>query len=206
MITEIETYFSQGCGRCARFATPDCATAIWRDGLARLRALARGAGLDETLRWGHPCYRHAGRNVAIIGAVRTDFRLSFFEAGLMQDPAGVLERQGPNTLDPDMIRFTSAADVGALAPTVTAYLAEAMGYAAAGARAPKSTAPLDLPPVLAAALAEDAELGAGFGRLTPGRQKSYVIALSSAKTAQTQARRIAKFRDKILAGKGATER
>jgi uncharacterized protein YdeI (YjbR/CyaY-like superfamily) len=39
---------------------------------------------------------HALRNVAIIRALRGDFRLTFFEAGLKSDPAGVLERQGPN--------------------------------------------------------------------------------------------------------------
>lgn len=39
-----------------------------------------------------------------------------------------------------------------------------------------------------------------------GRQRSYVIALSSAKTSATRAERILKLRCKILAGKGANER
>ena len=105
MITDIEDYFSKGCGRCERFATPDCSTRQWARCLKTLRGICRDAGLAETVKWGHPCYMHGGRNVAIIGAFRGDFRLSFFNAALMKDPEGVLEKQGANTQHPDMIRF-----------------------------------------------------------------------------------------------------
>lgn len=206
MITDIEEYFAKGCGRCARFGTATCATQLWAAGLAPLRALCLSAGLEETVKWGHPCYRHAGRNIAIIGALRGDFRLSFFEAGLMTDPEGILERQGPNTAHPDMIRLTTPEDVAARGPVITAYLHEAMGYAAQGMRAPKAASAPDLPEELVDALAADPDMSAAFDALTPGRRKSYVIALSSAKQADTRRRRIAKLRDKIMAGKGATER
>jgi hypothetical protein len=116
MISDIEDYFARGCGRCARFDTADCSTRRWARGLAGLRRLCREAGLAETVRWGHPCYRHARRNVALIGAFRGDFRLSFFEAALMKDPEGVLEASGPNTRHPDTIRFADAAPVGRARP------------------------------------------------------------------------------------------
>ena len=32
MITEIEDFFTLGCGRCERFATTDCSTRIWSAG------------------------------------------------------------------------------------------------------------------------------------------------------------------------------
>ena len=206
MITEIEDFFTKGCGRCARFDTPDCSARVWGDGLLALRALCREAGLVETVKWGHPCYMHAGRNVALIGALRGDFRLNFFEAALMADPDGVMERQGANTQHPDTIRFTDAARVAALAPVIRAYLAEAMGHAEAGRRAPKAAAEVVLPEELVAALDADPGLAEAFHALTPGRQKSYVINLNGAKGAETRRRRIAGFREKILAGKGATER
>jgi uncharacterized protein YdeI (YjbR/CyaY-like superfamily) len=206
MITAIEDYFSQGCGRCERFATADCSTRIWREGLAALRRICREAGLQETVKWGHPCYMHGGRNVAIIGALRADFRLSFFDAALMTDPERILEAQGPNTRHPDMIRFRDPADVTRLEPFIRAYLAEAMGYAAAGLRPPRATQELELPEELVAALAVDPELAEAFHRLTPGRRNSYVVNLKGAKAASTRMTRIAKFRDRILSGKGATER
>ena len=88
MITDIEDYFSKGCGRCARFATPDCSTRKWAAGLGALRQICLEAGLVETVKWGHPCYMHADRNIALFGAFRGDFRLTFFNAALLNDPEG----------------------------------------------------------------------------------------------------------------------
>ncbi len=205
MISDIEDFFTKGCGRCARFATPDCSALRWKDGLDALRELCHQAALTETVKWGHPCYVHAGRNIAIIGAFREDFRLSFFNASLMRDPERVLEKQGPNTQSPDMIRFTDTARVTELAPVIHAYLHEAMRYADAGIRAAKGSVELELPDELIEALDCDPEMAEAFHRLTPGRQRSYVIHLASAKTSATRIARIAKVRGRILAGKGANE-
>jgi len=206
MITDIEVYFSKGCGRCARFDTSDCATRHWASGLAGLRSICLETGLEEVVKWGHPCYMHAGRNIAIIGALRGDFRLSFFDAALLKDPESVLEKQGSNTQHPDMIRFPDNAQVATHAPVIKAYLAEAMTYARDGIRPPKNTAMPDLPAELIEAMDADPELAEAFHALTPGRQKSYVISLSGAKKPETRMARITKFRDKIIAGKGAIER
>lgn len=206
MITDIEDFFSRGCGRCARFDTPDCSVRQWTAGLIELRRICLDLRLEETVKWAHPCYMHAGRNIAIIGALRGDFRLSFFNAGLMKDPDGVLERQGPNTRHPDMIRFTGNGQVTAMEGTIRAYLEEAMAYARKGLKPPKEEGGLDLPDELVEALDADPELAEAFHALTPGRQRSYVIALGSARTSQTRINRIARHRDRIIAGKGATER
>jgi uncharacterized protein YdeI (YjbR/CyaY-like superfamily) len=205
MITDVEDFFTKGCGRCARFATPECSTRPWAAGLARLRQICLSVGLVEAVKWAHPCYMHADRNIAIIGALRADFRISFFHAGLLKDPDRVLERQGPNTRDPDMLRFTDHGQVAVLEPVIRTYLMEAMGYAEAGIKPAKSPIEVELPSELADALSIDPELAAAFHRLTPGRQKSYVINLNAAKKAETRISRIAKFRDKILAGQGALE-
>lgn len=206
MITDTEDYFAKGCGRCARFATPDCSTMLWAEGLSDLRRICRDVGLAETAKWGHPCYMHAGRNIAIIGAFRGEFRLSFFNAALMKDPDGVLERQGPNTRHPDMIRFTDHGQVAEREPIIRSYLHEAMAYADAGKKAPRDDSMPDLPEELAEALDADPALAEAFHALTPGRQKSYVINLNGAKKPETRVARIARFRDRIIDGKGAMER
>ena len=206
MITDIEDYFTKGCGRCNRFDTPDCSTRQWIDGLNDLRRICIEAGLTETLKWAHPCYMHANRNIAIIGAFRSDFHLSCFNAALMKDPEGVLERQCPNTLHPDAIRFTDPSQVRKHEATLRAYLTEAMGYARAGLLPPKQASQIDLPDELIEAMDADPEVAEAFHALTPGRQKSYAINLNGAKRKETRIARIAKFRDKIIAGKGATDR
>jgi len=206
MITEIEDFFLKGCGRCERFATSDCSTRRWEEGLAVLRRICQEAGLSETVKWGHPCYMHAGRNIAIMGAFRKDYRITFFNAALMTDPEGILERQGPNTNHPDMIRFNDPEQPSRIASVIAAYLKEAMGYAESGILPEKETRTLELPTELTEALAADSELNEAFHALTPGRQRSYVINLNSAKKSETRFARIDKFRPKILEGKGATER
>jgi uncharacterized protein YdeI (YjbR/CyaY-like superfamily) len=206
MITNIDDYFSKGCGRCERFATADCSTRKWSSGLADLRRICLASGLVETVKWGHPCYMHAGRNIAIIGAFRGDFRISFFDAALMKDPEGILQKQGPNTQHPNMIRFADNAQVKQMESVILSYLKEAIDYAEAGLRAPKEERDIELPDELVDAMDADPELAEAFQKLTPGRQKSYVIHLASAKTSATRVSRIAKFRDAILAGRGAMER
>jgi uncharacterized protein YdeI (YjbR/CyaY-like superfamily) len=206
MISEIEDYFQSGCGRCDRFATPDCSTRIWLDGLLDLRRICLDVGLSEHVKWGHPCYMHAGRNIAILGAFRDDFRLSFFNAALMRDPHGVLVGQGPNSSHPDCFKFDDNSQVAASEAVIREYLAEAMGYAEQGVKPAKVERELELPDELVEALDSDPELAEAFARLTPGRQRSYVFALNSAKTSATKVARILKYRDKILAGKGALDR
>ena len=206
MITDIEDYFSKGCGRCERFATADCATRHWASGLADLRRICLAAGLVETVKWGHPCYMHGDRNIAILGAFRGDFRITFFNAALMKDPQGILEKQGPNAQHASMIRLTDNGQVAKMEAVILAYLHEAIGYADAGIQPPKTQSELELPDELVEALDGDPELAEAFHNLTPGRQKSYVINLNGAKASATRVSRIAKFRDHILAGKGALER
>ena len=206
MISDPDDFFTSGCGRCDRFATPDCSTRLWIDGLNQLRRICLDLGLQETAKWGHPCYTHAGRNIAILGAFRGDFRLSFLNPGLVRDTAGVLEPQGPNSQTPSMIRFTAVEQVGQTEPVIRAYLRQLMDHADAGTRPPKLEREIDMPDELVEALDADPELAEAFQALTAGRKKSYMLNLNQAKHCATRLARIEKFRDKILAGKGAMER
>lgn len=206
MITNVDDFFTKGCGRCDRFDTPACSTKRWADGLKRLRAICLSAGLQEAVKWGQACYTHEGRNIAILGAFQDKFVLGFFNAALMKDPKSVLEKPGPNTQHANTISFTESQQVTRMDGIIRAYLVEAKGYAREGKRPPKNTSALDLPNELVEALDADVELAEAFHALTLGRQRSYVINLNGAKTPETRIKRIAKFRDKIIAGKGAMER
>ena len=202
MITHIEDYFAKGCGRCERFDSPDCSAMRWADGLAALRRICLGVSLTETVKWGHPCYVHANRNVAIIGAFREDFRLSFFDAALLADPAGVLQKQGPNTAHPDMLRFRSLAQVQEMRAVIEAYLREAMAHAEAGRKPLKQAVALALPEELRLALDVQPALAEAFHALSPGRQKSHVLHIGGAKKSETRHARVAAASPLILAGKG----
>ena len=206
MITDPDDFFTKGCGRCERFATPDCSTRLWIDGLNNLRRICLDVGLEETVKWAHPCYMHAGRNIAIFGAFRGDFRLSFMNPGLVRDTEGVLEPQGPNSRTPATIRFTDVRQVGEMEPVIRAYLRQLMEHAEAGTKPPKVEREIDMPDELTEALDADPELAEAFHALTPGRQKSYMFNLNQTRQSATRVARIEKFRGKIIAGKGAMER
>ena len=206
MITEADDFFTKGCGRCERFDTPDCSTMLWADDLLALRAICLDEGLTEHVKWAHPTYMHAGRNIAIIGAFRTDFRLTFFDGALLKDPEGVLSKQGENSQHADAFRFTEVGQVTQHEDTIRTYLREAMGYAEQGVRPPKVEREVEMPEELTEALAADPEMAQAFDALTPGRQKSWALHVGSAKKTETRASRSTKAREKILAGKGALER
>ena len=206
MITNADDFFTKGCGRCDRFDTPDCSTRQWIEGLNALRKMCLDAGLTETVKWAHPCYMHGNRNIVLFGALKTDFRFSFFNAELLKDPEGILVPNGPNSQTPSVVRLTDNAQVKKLAPVLKAYIEELKGYADAGIKPVKVERELVLPEELTEALDADPELAEAFHALTPGRQRSYVINLNGAKKSETRIARIEKFRDKIISGKGAMER
>ncbi len=206
MITEVEEYFQNGCGRCERFATVNCSARRWQTGLTALRQICLDCGLIETVKWGQPCYQHAGRNIALMGALRDDFRISFFDAVLLNDPQGILEKPGPNTQHACLIRFTDDLQVRQMQPGISDFLSQAKAIAEAGTRPARTSPELELPVELTEAFLADAVLAAAFAALTPGRQRSYVINLSAAKKTETRVARISRFRAGILAGKGLHER
>lgn len=206
MIADADDFFTKGCGRCDRFATPECSTRLWIDGLNNLRRICRDIRLEETVKWAHPTYMHAGRNIAIFGAFKGDFRLSFMNPGLLKDTEGVLERQGPNSQTPGIFRFTNVAQVGAMEPVIRSYLRQLMVHAEAGTKPPTAEREIEMPDELTQALDADPELAEAFNALTPGPQKSYMFNLNRAKQSATRVTRIERFREKILAGKGAMER
>jgi uncharacterized protein YdeI (YjbR/CyaY-like superfamily) len=122
------------------------------------------------------------------------------------DTEGVLEPQGPNSRTPGMIRFTAVGQVGESEPVIRAYLRQLMDHAEAGTKPPKVQRGIDTPEELTDALDADPELAEAFAALTPGRQKSYLFNLNQARQSATRLSRIEKFRDKIIAGKGAMDR
>lgn len=205
MITDIEDYFTKGCGRCDRFETPDCSTKFWIDGLHHLRAICLDLGLEEHVKWGHPCYMFAGRNICIIGAFRDNFRLSFMNASLLSDPETILQKRGQNTQNPDMISFADSNDVARLESIIRLYLREAMDYAEKKIFPQKEKRALEWPDELIDALDADPELAEAFHALTPGHQNSYLFHFNGTKNSETRKSRIEKSRPKIFKGLGQLE-
>lgn len=179
----------------------------WHDETVALRAVVLGAGLDEAIKWGKPCYSFQGGNVAIIQPFKPHLALMFFKGTLMRDPEGLLVPQGENSQAAMRVEFTSVDEVAARADAVRALLAEAVELERTGAKVTfRQRAALELPEKLVDAFDANPNLRSAWDGLTPGRQRAYVLHIAGAKKAETRAARVAKCAPGILAGKGFGER
>lgn len=177
----------------------------WADEIAALRPVLLASGLDEHIKWGKPCYALGDANVAIVQEFSDFLALLFFKGVLLEDPAGVLQRQGPNSHAGRRLAFTSVAEVEGRADVVAAYLAEAIAVEEAGTPLPPRPDE-ELAEELQERLARDPDLSAAFDELTPGRQREYNLHVSGARQAATRERRVDAIVPRILAGRGLRDR
>jgi uncharacterized protein YdeI (YjbR/CyaY-like superfamily) len=198
-----DTYFTTGCGRCAKGGTPACKVNTWAAELAALRGLVLEAGLTEECKWGVPCYTINGGNVVIIHSFKEYCALLFFKGALLKDAKGLLIQQTENVQAGRQLRFTDVRDIVKLKTTIKAYLQEAIAVEKAGLKvAMKPTAEFAMPDEFQAKLDESPVLKTAFEALTPGRQRAYLLHFAAAKQAKTREARIEKCTPQILNGKG----
>ncbi len=184
----------------AHFAKPG----RWHAEILALRAIAKSAGLVEEWKWHSPVYTHDGHNVAIIWGFSDRAAIGFFKGVLLDDPQGILTVPGAKSRTSRVVNFTDTGRIDALAPTLRAYLAEAMDKAAIRIDLPQDD--LDYPQELTDRIDADPEFSTAFDALTPGRRRGWVLHFSGAKQSATRQSRIDKAAPKILQGKGMQDR
>lgn len=178
----------------------------WQKETDNLRKIAVDCDLTEELKWGKPCYTFLKKNVAIIIPLKESCALSFFKGALLKDPNRILERIGEHTQAGRWIKFTSGREIAALQPILTNYLYEAIALEESGKKVPlKKSFEYPIPEELQARLDADTALAAAFRALTPGRRKSFIFHISSAKQAKTRAARAEKCGPMIFSGRGFNE-
>ena len=177
----------------------------WQGVMQKVRAILLHCGLDEDLKWGKPCFSFEGKNVAIIQPFKEHCSLMFFKGSLFKDTHRLLRSQGENTQSALRLEFRSEAQVNKAA--VKSYAKQAIAVEKAGLKVDfKAKRELELPKELTRILRKDKKLAKAFHSLTPGRQRSYVLHVTSAKQSSTRTARIEKCIPKILAGVGMNER
>ena len=177
----------------------------WPDEIAALRPILVSAGLDEEIKWAKPCYSCDGKNIAIVQEMKGFLALMFFKGALMDDPAGVLVAQGPNSRSALRMEFTSVDDVTRRADTIAAYIENAIAVEEAGLEVGPAPEVVFVDE-LRQRLEQDPAFASAFESLTPGRQREYNLYFSDAKQASTRASRVEKCSQKILDGKGLRDR
>ena len=178
-------------------------TIAWHDEYAALREIALTTGLSEDLKWMHPCYTLNGKNVFLLHAFKGYIAVFFHKGVVMKDPKGILIQQTENVQAGRQLRFANLQEIIKSEKTIKAYMAEAIAVEEAGVQvALKKSSELVIPPDIATAMKKIAGLNAAFKKLTPGRQRGYILHFDSAKMAATRQSCLEKAAPKILQGKG----
>ncbi|MGH7980459.1 MAG: YdeI/OmpD-associated family protein [Limisphaerales bacterium] len=175
----------------------------WRNEFRKLRNIILGCGLAEELKWGHPCYTFQGANVVIIQGFKDYCAVLFTRGALLKDPQGILVQQTENVQAARQARFTSPGEISRLAPVLKAYIHEAVEAEKAGLKVTyKKTSEFRMPEEFQKRLDAEPALRSAFEKLTPGRQRGYLLYFAGAKQSQTRASRVEKCIPLIFDGLG----
>jgi uncharacterized protein YdeI (YjbR/CyaY-like superfamily) len=175
----------------------------WQEEFETLRAIVLACPLSEELKWYRPCYTFQNQNVVLIHGFKQYCALLFFKGALLKDPQRILIQQTKNVQAARQIRFTSVREILKLEPILKAYIQEAIEVEKAGLKVKlKKTSDFKIPKEFQSKLDEMPALKTAFRRLTPGRQRAYILHFSQPKQSQTRQARIERCTRQILHGKG----
>jgi uncharacterized protein YdeI (YjbR/CyaY-like superfamily) len=177
----------------------------WRAEIAALQRILSGFDMRVERKWGKPCYTVDGNNVVIIQGFKEYCALGFFQGALLRDPKKLLVQLG-QVQAARVMKFTSAKEIAAKAPTIKAYVREAAAAAKAGLKVETKPRELPVPEELKAAFRKNPRFKRAFEALTPGRQRGYLFHFTGAKQSATRTARIEKAMPAIFEGRGFLER
>ena len=167
--------------------------AHWQEELIELHRILLSTELDETIKWGMPCYTYDGKNIVGMNGFKSYFGLWFHQGVFLSDPEKVLiNAQAGKTKALRQWRMTSAKDIKA--DVIKAYIEESIQHTQAGKKVPNA-APrqLKLPPRLKLVLEKDSSLQAAFDKFRTAQQCDFADYISSAKQDVTKHRRLEKI-------------
>ncbi|GET23306.1 YdeI/OmpD-associated family protein [Prolixibacter denitrificans] len=179
----------------------------WQDEMTKLRSIVLDCGLNEEVKWMHPCYTYQNSNVVLIHGFKEYCALLFFKGALLKDTNGILIQQTENVQAGRQIRFTNLQDIVEQQATIKAYIFEAIEAEKAGLKVEmKKTKDYPVPEELQTKLDESPALKTAFEALTPGRQRAYLFHFAQPKQSKTRTARVEKCIPQILDGKGLNDR
>lgn len=199
----VDHILTQGCMRCPKGATPDCKMIRWTLELQLLRKIILECKFDETVKWGQACYTHNAKNIVLIHGFKSYCALLFFNGYALQDPKNLLVQQTEHVQTARQLRFTNLAEIKKHKRYIIDLLNSAKAFETSGTpKTVPNVKQLESPDELKLIFEADITFKTAFKKLTPGRQRAYLIFFSAAKQSKTRTERILKYKPFILQGKG----
>jgi uncharacterized protein YdeI (YjbR/CyaY-like superfamily) len=176
----------------------------WPQEMAYLRRILLDCLLIETFKWRTPVYMVGTKNIIAIGSLKGNCALSFFNGALLQDEDNLLIKPGEHTQSGRWMKFSSVEEIRQKEDYIKAYVYESIEVEKLGLKMEK---PQDIPypEELTAIFDKNPAVKTAFEKLTPGRQRAYLMHFSDGKQSATRTARIEKNEKYILKGIGITD-
>ncbi|MGB8000455.1 MAG: YdeI family protein [Anaerobacillus sp.] len=176
----------------------------WQEEFEKLRKIILDCELIEEFKWKHPCYTFEDKNIVLMHGFKEYCALLFHKGALLKDTHGILIQQTENVQAARQIRFTKVQEIVEMEEILKDYIEEAIEVEKAGLEVEfkKKT---EVPEELQNKFDELPRLKTAFEKLTPGRQRAYILYFSKAKQSKTRESRIEKYKQHILDGKGLND-
>jgi uncharacterized protein YdeI (YjbR/CyaY-like superfamily) len=178
----------------------------WKEEYEKLRKIVLDCELTEDFKWMNPCYTFEKKNIVLIHGFKEYCALLFPKGSLLQDSHGILIQQTENVKGGRQIRFTNVQQIVEKEAILKAYIYEAIEVEKAGLKVKvKKPEELIIPEELQHKFDEIPALKDAFTKLTPGRQRAYILHFSAAKQSKTRESRVEKCIPNILNGRGLND-
>jgi uncharacterized protein YdeI (YjbR/CyaY-like superfamily) len=162
--------------------------------------------LEKTTKWGGDVFTYNGKNVVSFGGFKNYFTIWFYNGVFLKDKYKVLvNAQEGKTKSLRQWRFRSIDEIDE--SKIVAYIIEAIEVEKQGLKiSPRKFIALPLPELLATALKKNKSMLTAFEKLSPGKQKEYIIYIDEAKQEQTKLNRLKKILPMITQGVGLNDK
>ena len=177
-----------------------------KDILIVLRDIIKSTGLEETVKWGAPCYTYKGKNIVGLEAFKSYTGLWFFQGALLKDSKNVfMNPREDKTKAMRQWRFNSVEEINQ--DILMEYIAESIENVKRNKEIkPDRSKPVIIPDELIAEFDNSSVLKTSFNNLTKGKQREYADYISQAKQEKTRLSRMQKVIPLILQGIGLNDK
>ena len=98
----------------------------WQSEIQLLRSILLDCKLEETIKWGQPCYTIHDKNIVLIAPFKAHCDLGFVNGAVLKDEKQLLVAAGKHTQGARQMRFTNLKDIEVSKSIIRKYIKEAI--------------------------------------------------------------------------------
>ena len=178
----------------------------WTEELELVTSIINKLPLEKTIKWGAEVYTYNGKNVVSYGGFKSFFTIWFYNGVFLEDKYNVLvNAQEGKTKSLRQWRFSSISEIDE--KKILEYINEAIEIEKKGLKiAPERFVEIPVAEILEKEFKNDKILKNAFEKLTPGKQKEYIVYINEAKQEATKLKRLEKIKPMISQGIGLNDK